>query len=248
MSLWRLELLRLTRTNRWLILVGVYGVFGVLGPVTAAYLPELIAAVGGGIEVVLPEPTPLDGLVQYLSNVSQLGVLAVIVVAASALAVDARPEAAAFYRTRITTSRTIVLPRYVLTTLAAALAFALGTALAWAGSELLLGSLPAVRVVLGMALGGLYLAVVVAVVAAAAAVTRGVITTVLLAVVVALALPIVGLLPPVKPWLPSELVGASVGVVAGEDPGEYLRASLVSVVTIGLLLWAAVVRQDRREL
>jgi ABC-2 type transport system permease protein len=248
MTLWRLEVLRLTRTNRWLILVGIFAFFGVLGPVTARYLAEIMGRFGGGIEVTFPDPTPLDGIVQYLSNASQVGLLAVVVVAAAALALDARPEAAAFYRTRVPHARTLLVPRYVVTTAAAALSFVLGMALAWAGTAWLIGPLPAGDVLLGTSLAALYLAFAVALVAATAAVTRTVVTTVFASLAVLLMLPVLGLVGAVKPWLPSELVGAPTDILAGVAPGEYVRATIVTVVvTVGLLALAAA-RQSVREL
>ena len=41
MTLWHLELVRLTRTYRWTIVFGTYGRFGVIGPVTGRYLGEM---------------------------------------------------------------------------------------------------------------------------------------------------------------------------------------------------------------
>jgi ABC-2 type transport system permease protein len=247
-TLWKLEVLRLTRTNRWMILVGVFAFFGLLGPVTARYFGEIMGRFGGEVQVVIPDATPLDGLLQYMSNASQIGLLAVVVVAAAALAVDARPEAAAFFRTRIPDARTILLPRYAVTTLASIGAFAFGTLLAWAGTVWLIGSLPAAEVVLGMLLGGLYLAFVVAVVAALASVTRTVVTTVFVSLAALLTLPIVGLIDAVKPWLPSDLLGATTEVVAGTPIGEFARAIVMAVVVTVLLLAVAAARQARREL
>jgi ABC-2 type transport system permease protein len=247
-TLWKLEVLRLTRTNRWMILVGVFAFFGLLGPVTARYFGEIMGRFGGEVQVVVPDATPLDGLLQYMSNASQIGLLAVVVVAAAALAVDARPEAAAFFRTRIPVARTILLPRYVVTTLASIGAFVLGALLAWAGTVWLIGSLPAGEVVLGLVLGGLYLAFVVAVVAALASVTRTVVTTVFASLAALLALPIVGLVDAVKPWLPSELLGATTEVVAGTAVGEFTRALVATVVATVLLLALGAARQGRREL
>jgi ABC-2 type transport system permease protein len=247
-TLWRLELLRLTRTNRWMILVGVFAFFGALGPVTARYLADIMGRFGGDIEVVLPDPTPLDGLVQYLSNASQIGLLAVVVVAAAALAVDARPEAAAFYRTRVPDAHTIIVPRYVVTTAASVASFVFGMALAWVGTVWLIGTLPAGEVLVGTLLGALYLAFTVALVAAMASVTRTVVTTVFASLAVLLALPILGLVGAVKPWLPSELVGAPTAIVAGTRPGEFTRAVIVTVVLTLALLAMASVRQSAREL
>ena len=60
MNLWRLEVLRLLRTYRMWILVGIFGFFGFLGPLTAAYLPEIVDRLGGGVEISVPEAaTPM---------------------------------------------------------------------------------------------------------------------------------------------------------------------------------------------
>ena len=46
MNLWRLEYLRLLRTYRVWILLGIFGFFAVLGPATAKYLPEIVERFG----------------------------------------------------------------------------------------------------------------------------------------------------------------------------------------------------------
>src|SRR5690606_29226947 len=114
MTLLRLELLRMVRTHRWLVLVGIYVFFGVLGPLTARYLGELIERFGTGDMVIeAPEPEPVDGVVQFVGNASQLGLLAVVVVAAAALSLDARPEVSAFLRTRVERAGRLLVPRFV---------------------------------------------------------------------------------------------------------------------------------------
>lgn len=249
MNLWRLEWLRMVRTHRWLILFGLYAFFGVLGPYTARYFNEIISRFGGG-DVVFqaPDPQPVDGIVQFLSNASQVGLLAVVVVATGALAVDARPEVAAFLRTRTTRPRTVLLPRFTVTAAAAALALVTGTAIAWALTVPLIGSLPTGRMLLGTALGVLYLAFAVAVVAAVAGWARSQAATVLGALGALLVLPILGLVDALAAWLPSELLGAVSALVAGAEPQDYVRPTLVTVAAIAALLWLAVTGFARREL
>ena len=58
MTLWRLEWLRLIRTRRWIALVAVYLFFGLLGPIGAKYIGEILARFGGGIEVSFPIQFP----------------------------------------------------------------------------------------------------------------------------------------------------------------------------------------------
>lgn len=249
MTLWKLEVARLMRTHRWLILFGVYAFFGALGPITARYIREIMERFAGDEFVVAAsEPTPAEGMAQFVSNASQLGLLAVVVVAAAALAFDARPEAAAFLRTRVPRAGMLVLPRYVVTTTAAAAALIAGTVIAVALTTALIGSMSIGAVVVGTLYGVVYLAFAVAVVAAMATWARSVITTVFAALAILLVLPAIGVVDAIGVWLPSALLGAVAPMVEGEAAGEYLRALLVSVVAIVGLLALALRRADAREL
>ncbi len=248
MSLWRLEWLRMVRTHRWLVLVGVFLTFGVLGPVTARYLADIVGSVAGDITIVVPDPRPVDGILQFVSNATQVGVLAVVVVAASALSIDARVEVAAFLRTRVRHAGGLLWPRYGVIALTAVLALILGTAAAWILTSLLLGELPAGPMIVGTLYGALYLCFAVAVVAAAGALVRSTLPAVLLGIVTLLSLPVIGIIPAVQPWLPSHLVFAVVELLEGEAATTYLRAATVTLVTIPALLLTASWQLERREL
>ncbi len=140
MTLWTLERLRLLRTNRLLILLGAYLFFGVTGPLTARYLDRILARFGGDVQITLPTPTPPDGITQFIANASQLGLLAVVVVAAGALALDADREKAIFLRTRVRNVWQLLLPRVVTVSVAAIAALVLGTLVATVLSVVLIGS------------------------------------------------------------------------------------------------------------
>jgi ABC-2 type transport system permease protein len=248
MNLWRLELLRMVRTHRWLVLVGVFLTFGVLGPITARYLADIVGSFAGEITIVVPDPRPVDGILQFVSNATQVGLLAIVVVAASACAIDARAEVASFLRTRVPRAGRLLWPRYTIVALTAVVALIIGTGAAWALTGLLLGDLPVGAMVLGTLLGALFLCFAVAVVALASALVRSMLATVLIALGVLLSLPLVGIIPAVQPWLPSHLVNAIVALVDGAPASDYLRAAIVTAITIPALLAIASWRLDRREL
>lgn len=247
MSLWRVEVLRLFRTGRIWIVVGIYALFGVLGPISAKYLPQIIERFGGGVEVTVPEATPVDAIGQFLSNAGQIGLLAVLAVAAGALTFDARREWAAFLRTRTRSMRQLVLPRVALPAAAATVALAVGTGVAAMLTVVMIGGLPIGDLVLGTLLGAVYLVFAVAVVAVAASIARQAITAVLLAVGVLLVLPILQVVAVIEPWLPSTLLGATTALLAGVPLTELLRAAVVTVVVSGLLLVVAIRRLAARE-
>ncbi len=247
MSLWRLEWLRLVRTRRLLALVGVFAFFGLTGPLLARYTKELLKRFGGGVTVNAPPPTPADGIAQFMANGQQLGLLAVVLVAAACLAFDGQRESAVFLRSRVRRVADLIVPKVVVTAAATGIAFVLGVGLAWYETAVLLGRLPAGRVLLGTALELLYLAFVLAVVAGAAGVTRGVAASALTTLAVLVLLGIAGSLGAVGRWLPSHLVGSLSDLARHGRPGDYLASFLVTLALIPLVLAWSIHRLTRRD-
>lgn len=240
MTLWRLEVLRLVRTHRWMILAGVYLLFAVVGAFGARYLNDLLEGMGGEVTIIAPDPRPVDGLIQFVSNTSQVGLLAIVVVAAAALAFDANPERAAFLRTRMERPGRLVLAPYVVTTVATVAALIVGTLVTAVLTAVLIGALPVVEVVVGTAYGALYLAFAIAVVAFMASVIRSQVGVVFAALGLLIVLPTLAMVEPIAPWMPSELLTAVIALVEGAPAGDFARAAAVSVVaTAGLLVLAA---------
>jgi len=219
MTLWRLELLRLWRTQRWLILLAVFASFGILGPLTARYLPGLMESFGE--------------------------MLAVAFVGAAALAFDSKAEMAVFLRTRASV-RDILVPRYVVSTLASIAAFVVGMVIAYVGTGVLLEWLDVGSVLVGTALFGLYLAFAVALVSLTASFLRRVPAVAMLSVGALIVLALLGLVPNVARWLPSELVGAIDVLIRGGE-FEFWRSILTTAVLTVVMLVVSIRRLKVRE-
>jgi ABC-2 type transport system permease protein len=249
MSLWRLEWLRLVRTHRLLVIVGVYLFFGFTGPLTARYMSEILRQFGTeGVRIEFPEPVPADGIAQFVGNTSEIGLLVVVMVAASALAFDARREMAVFLRTRVRGVRDIVIPAFLVNCGAASVALLAGSLAAWYETAVLLGGLPVVEMLAGIAYGALFLCFAVAVTAFAASVVRGVLATAGVTLVALLGLAIVGGLTVADRWLPTHLAGAMAGLVDGGRVVDYLPAAATTTCATLALVTLAVVLGARREL
>lgn len=246
MGLWRLEWLRLVRTRRWLVLLGVQLFFGLTSPVLTARTQELLERFGGGVRVEVPVPTTAAGIASYVGNAQQLGLLVVLVVAALAVAGDHRPEAAAFLRTRVRRPADLVVPRVVVVTAAVAGALTAGMLAAWYATAVLIGPVPAGAVLAGLALLVLYHVLAVALVTLAAARTRSVAVAAVTTVVTLLLVAALSVVERLRPWLPSELLGAPAALVGGGGAGEYARAALVTAV-LAVAATAAAVRVTARQ-
>jgi ABC-2 type transport system permease protein len=251
MTLWRLEILRVLRTRRWVALAAVYVGFGLLGPLSAKYLAEILKLSGAGqdgVTITFPPPVPADGMASYVDNALQVGAIVAVVVAAGALAFDAIPEMGVFLRTRTTSVWQILIPRLVVSFAVCSAAFILGTVTAWYETWALLGPLSASAIAWGIFLGILFTAFLVALVAAISQWSKGVLGTVLTSLVVLIVLPILGVVNAIQVWLPTRLGGALTELTAGTPAIELWKSALVAIVAIAGLLALAARGARRREI
>jgi ABC-2 type transport system permease protein len=248
MSIWRLEWQRLFRTRRWIGLTVAYLLFGFAGPILTRYQEAIFRNLGGDITVIAPPPSVDQAIGSYVGNAAQIGLLVAVVVAAGSLAFDARPEWSAFLRTRVAGMNRLVIPKFTVNAVAAGAAYALGTLAAWYETAVLIGAPDVAGMLVGLVLGALYLGFAVAVVAAAAASARSVVATAGIALAALIALPILAKVGVVRPWLPSELIGAPVALSIGGAASDYLRAAATSIVAAVAGLWMAIRLLARREI
>lgn len=248
MNPWRLERLRMTRSARGITLVAVYVFFGLAGPLLAKYMAQIAELSSSGVTIIAPAPRPADGIVNFISQGSQTGLIVLAVVAAGVLSLDAHRGLAIFYRTHAAGWFALVWPRFVAVTVTALIAYVLGTAAAWFETTVVLGPLPGARILLGLALGAVFLTFAVAVVAAAATIGRTTLATVGISLVVLLlVLPLAGTSTALRPWLPTTLLAAPAALLTDDAAGGYWRSVTVSLVATVALLAFAAYRTTRRE-
>lgn len=73
----RKEWMELVRTYRLLIVVVVLLFFGLTSPVLAKFTPEIIKLIPAGEDIakIIPSPTVLDAIAQYVKNIGQFGLI-----------------------------------------------------------------------------------------------------------------------------------------------------------------------------
>jgi len=246
MTLWKLEWLRIWRTQRWAIVLAVFGVFSLLGPLMVRYLSGIVEAIGGEEAIgQIPDMAPADAIAQYVGNAQQIGLLAVVFVAAAAIAFDAHREIAVFFRTRAPV-RDIVVPRLVVSAVVAIAGFVVGAVIAYVTTGLLLVWLDASSMVVGVVLQSLYLVFAVVVVAVVSTFVRSVPATALISVGLLIVIGLLSLISPVAPWLPSALLGALDVLIRGGE-SDFWRTIVVTLVLIAILDAWSIARLDRRE-
>ena len=75
------EFMEQIRTFRILILFSVFFLFGLMSPLTAKMLPEIMSGMKiDGMVIAIPEATVMDAYVQFFKNMTQMGVIVILLV------------------------------------------------------------------------------------------------------------------------------------------------------------------------
>lgn len=86
-AFWRKEYTHHLRSYRLLILLVVFSLFGIMSPLAARLMPDLLAALmPEGMQITLPPPTALDAWGQYQKNMSQIGLITLALVFSTTMA------------------------------------------------------------------------------------------------------------------------------------------------------------------
>lgn len=69
------------RTYKWLIVLSVFFLFGLMSPLLAKMTPVLISSMDmGGVTLTLPKPTAMDAYAQYFKNMTQMGIVVLLLI------------------------------------------------------------------------------------------------------------------------------------------------------------------------
>lgn len=82
------EILGMWRTYRLLVILVVLTVFSMLSPLLAKFMPQLFEMIPGGEQFsgLIPPPTVMDAVDQYLKNIVQFGILLALLVSMGSVA------------------------------------------------------------------------------------------------------------------------------------------------------------------
>ena len=252
MLLWvalRKELLEQWRSYRLLVVAAVLVAFGLSSPVVAKLTPQIIRALPNGDQIasLIPPPTALDAVAQYLKNMSQFSVILALLLSMGAVTQEKERGTAAMMLVKPLPRSTFLVAKFA----ALALTFAASLALAGAGAYyytvLLFGPVSLARWVALNSLLLVFTLVYVALTLFCSVVARSQAAAGGLAFGLLLLLTIPGALPQLGQYLPGELVSWAGRLMVG-DGGTAWPALIISLGLIIAALLAGWWRFERQEL
>jgi len=235
------EWLEVVRTRRLLVLCVVFLFFGMLSPLTARYMGEIIAMMSesmDGVVIQLPAPSLREAVVQYIANLAENYPLAIILVAMGCLVTERERGTLAMLLARPVPRWQVLLSKYLALLALLLLALAVAALGAWYYSLVLFDGPPALDFLLLNLAGAVYLAVILALTVLASTLARSTVVAGALSLGFWLALSLLGSLPGLRDWLPPALVAHAAELGMGARPDVW-PAALVALAVIAACLAGA---------
>lgn len=247
--LWK-ELREQWRSYRMLVVAAVLVAMGILGPLTARYMNELMASIPGtpeGLEAVLPAPTVEFAVAELVDNLAQFGLILALLVPMAAVVGEKSTGTAALTLSKPVSRGAFLLAKLLalLTTFAVGLSLSVAAGYAYTGMLFRWLPIRGFAVLAGMLL--LYLLFYASLTLLASTLMRSQLAAAGLAFGLALSLGIVGTIPALGAYLPSALLGwgrAAANGMALEMPWKALATTLILIPASLLIGQAALRRQE----
>jgi ABC-2 type transport system permease protein len=238
----RKELLEQWRTYRLLAVGVVLVVFGLLSPLIAKYTPEIIKLIPNGeaLSHLLPTPTAMDAVTQYIKNIGQFGVILALLLTMGAVAQEKDKGTAAMMLVKPLPRATFLVAKFTALALTFTATIAIAGAACYYYTWLLFGALDAPR---WLALNGLilvYVLVYVALTLFCSVVTKSQAAAGGLALGLLFILGLTGSIPGLGEYLPGQLLAWGGGLMAGQGevfwPALWVSVGIIVVALIGARL------------
>ena len=249
-TLLRKELREGWRTWRFVILLAVLAVSGLMSPLLAYYTPALLRMVPNmpaNFAGLIPEPTVADAVSQYIKNVNQFGLVLIVVLTMGLIAAEKERGTAAMLFVRPVSRTTAVLAKWLVWSGALAVGLVVAGILGYTYTLLLFGQLPPGTFLLlnGLLFLSLLPYLALALLASALAKTQGAAAGLAFAGV--LLLLVSGSLPRINEFMPSQLVNWGASAALGGAMTAWPALTVTAAVVAAALVLACL-RFEREEL
>jgi len=246
----RKEIREQFRTNKIIILAVVFLFFGLSLPVLTKYLPDIINSVPstGGFAIEMPPAVSIDAILSYASNIAQLGVLIVVLLAMGSIAKETEGGTAALLLSKPVSRLSFITAKLTAESLNLLLGMLFGGVACWGCTLVLFGDVATLGFVYQMLLMVLFLIFCLAVTLFFSSLMKNQIAAGGLAITTILATSLLAVLPNAGRFLPGGLISWGNQLVTGQSMAVEWGALAITLTLIALCVYGAWLNLRRKEL
>lgn len=246
----RKEALEIVRTWRIWVLPSIILFFALTGPPLARFTPELINALAGDQlgQFQIPPPTFVDAYGQWIKNLSQIVLFALIIIYGGLVSSEIRSGTAVFVLTKPVSRTAFIIIKALIHAAFLVVILAAGTLITWGMTAAVFGEAPAstlwwstlLWLVFGILFAALMTALSVLIPSQAGAAGAGLGAYVLLSVG--------AIWKPLSTYSPAGLTGQATALAAGTEIPSPTWTVTTSILLSVALIWLAAILFRRKEL
>jgi ABC-2 type transport system permease protein len=246
----RKELLEQKRTYKLLVMLIVFTLFGMMSPLLAKFIPDILASVGAeGMTITVPEPTYMDAYAQFFKNATQMGIVVLLLVFAGSMSQELSRGTLVNVLAKGLPRTAVMLSKYTACLALWTVSLALCAAVHYGYTLYLFGSHPTTHLLLSLLCLWLFGAFLLAVIMLTGTMLKGGYSGLLATAAVLGILLLLSMLPGSAHWNPVTLVSISTGLLDGSiQTADVMGAFWISAGATVLGLAGAVLVFRKRQL
>ncbi|MGL4736024.1 MAG: ABC transporter permease [Cellulosilyticaceae bacterium] len=244
------EFLEFTRTKKLYIFLGIFALFGMISPVIARYMQEIIiASMGEQTALTVPPTTWVDSYSQLYNNLTQMGGLTTIFMFMGCVVSEKSNGSAALTLTKNLSHTTFIMAKFI----AAATLFILSTlasvVLCYIYTYYLFGYAGQLQnVFMGGLVYSVFVLVLLAITVLASTIAKSTVVAGLLSFCGFILLIIANYIPKIGEYLPGTLLSKMIEITTDVFVGSVTGTMVISLCMIGALLALAICILKKQEI
>ncbi len=237
------ELTESLKSYRALILLAVFFVFGMMSPLLAKLTPEILASMAiEGVSITVPEPTAVDAYSQLFKNLTQMGMVVLLLVFGGMLSNEIARGTLLNMLTKGLSRHAVILAKYTVAVLLWTAALTLSALTTYGYTVYLFGNGVIDHLLFALIGFWLFGAFVLAFILLSSAVIKGSFGGLILTAVTLLVLLLLNIAPALVKWNPISLASSYMGLFLGGVTVESLFPAVgvtvvATVASLGLAMF-----------
>lgn len=243
------EFLEQLRTGRGLILLAVFFLLGMMSPLMAKLMPEILGSMEmQGIKIVLPEPTAIDAYTQFFKNFTQMGLLILLLVFGGTLSNELSRGTLINILAKGLPRHSVLLSKYIAAVSLWSFGYALAAGVNIGYTVYLFHDAEVKHLFLSLLCLWLFGCLVLALILLSSTIASGSFGGLILTAVVIVLMLLLGIFPAADPYNPITLASENMNLITGATKTDFLITPIIISVllTLSSLATAIIVFRKKR--
>jgi len=244
------EFMENTRTFKLLILLAVFFIFGMMGPIMAKLTPEILKSIDmQGMQFTIPEPTALDSYMQFFKNIGQMGLLILVLIFGGTLTSEYTKGTLINVLTKGLSRKSVIFAKYTVASILWTLGLLLSILTTYGYTVYLFPNEKVYNIVQSVGCLWIYGLFLLAVIIFASTLVENSYSCLLVTALIVIVLFTINIIPAVVPFNPVLLSSDNVSMLTQNyDFSDVIKSLSVTLVAIIALIGSAVVMFNKKKI